>query len=238
MLAWLAGACAKPATTVAPGPVRDTVYVTKVDTVRLEAPRDTVHERLAGRLQMELLEREAEVADLRQKLDEAVREVVKTMARLQTAPTRAEAASATAEAEVAYQALRNRPGTGIVALEAKRLLDQSSGEFARSNYAGAIYLANQAKNVARSAASIGTVADGSPVAGEVPFATPISLTATSRANVREGPGTRYPVRLTLDRGAVIRGVSYAGDWIRVANPDGTGGWILGALLEGQSRAGE
>ena len=240
ILVLLLGACAKSATTAAsaPAPVADTVYVTMADTVRVEAPRDTVHERLAGRLQMELLEREAEVADLRQKLDEAIREVVRTMARLQTAPTRAEAASAMAEAELAYQALRKRPGTGMVALEAKRLLDQSSGEFARSNYAGAIYLAGQAKNVARATASLGNAADGSPVAGEVPFATPISLTVTARANVREGPGTRFPVRLTLERGAVIRGISYAGDWIRVANQDGTGGWILGALLEGQARSGQ
>jgi hypothetical protein len=166
-----------------------------------------------------------------------MREVVRAMARKQTVGTRAEAASAMAEAELAYQALRNRPGAGLAGLEAKRLLEQSSGEFTRSNYAGAIYLANQAKNVARSTAALGN-ADGSLVAGEVPFATPISLTVTARANVREGPGTRFPIRLTLDRGAVIRGHSYAGDWIRVANRDGSGGWILGSLVEGQGRAGQ
>ena len=233
------GACARSGTTVASTPLpADTVYVATVDTIRVREPRDTVHERLAGRLQMELLEREAEVADLRQKLDDAIREVVRTMARPQTVATRAEAASAMAEAELAYQTLRNRAGTGLVALEAKRLLDQSSGEFSKSNYAGAIYLANQAKKVERSPAALGSETGDPPVAGEVPFATPIPLTVTARSNIREGPGTEFPVRLTLDRGTVVRGISYAGDWIRVADERGAGGWILGALLEGLAKKGQ
>ena len=233
------GGCARSGTTVAstaPLQVPDTVYVTAVDTIRVEAPRDTVHEQLAGRLQMELLEREAEVADLRQKLDDAIQEVVRTMARQQTVAMRAEAASAMAEAELAYQALRNRAGMGLVALEAKRRLDQSSGEFTKSNYAGAIYLANQAKKIAQSAARVSENGDP-PVAGEVPFATPIPLTVTTRSNIREGPGTGYPVRFTLDQGATVRGISYAGDWIRVVDARGAGGWILGALLEGLGKRG-
>lgn len=230
------GACAGSGTTVASTPPpADTVYVRTVDTIRVAEPRDTVHEQLAGRLQMELLEREAEVADLRQKLDDAIREVVRTMARPQTVATRAEAASAMAEAELAYQTLRKRPGSGLVSLEAKRLLDQSSGEFTKSNYAGAIYLANQAKKIARSVSALGSGDGESPVAGEVPFATPIPLIVTTRSNIREGPGTEFPVRLTLDQGVTVRGISYAGDWIRVADEAGAGGWILGALLEVQTK---
>jgi len=235
ILGLLAGACAKPAPAVAPVPSVDTVYVTVVDTVRLEAPRDTLHERLAGRLQMQLLEREAEVADLKQKLDEAMREVVRTMARLQTIATRAEAASAMAEAELAFQALRNRPGAGAVIPEVRRLLQQSSEEFGRSNFAGAIYLANQGKRVA---SGVTARAPGAAVAGETPFATQVSLTATARANVREGPGTQYGVRRTLDRGAVVQGISHVGEWVRIALPDGGTGWMLGALLEGGAPSGQ
>lgn len=232
-VALLVAGCAKSQPTdvaPAPAPLPDTITVVRVDTVRVDAPRDTVHERLAARLQVELLEREAEIADLRQKLDEAIREVVRTMSRLQTVATRAEAASAMAEAELAHQALRKRGDASSSAREVKRLLDQSAQEFARSNFAGAIYLANQGKNVARGASARASSA-GPAVPGETPFAAPLTLAATTRANVREGPGTRFAVVRTLERGAAVQAVGYAGDWVRLAPGEAAGGWVLAALLE-------
>src|SRR5438477_7285820 len=73
---------------------------------------DTALEQRAGRLELKTLEQEAEIDQLQQRLDDARREVVRAMAKLQSLATRAEAASGMAEAEIALQALRSAPPTG------------------------------------------------------------------------------------------------------------------------------
>src|SRR2546426_5811834 len=94
------------------------------------------------------------VEDLRARLDDARQEVVRALAKLQTVASRAEAASAMAEAEIALQALRaatgGPPGGSSDVAQAGTLVQQASGEFAKQNYGGALYLANQAKSVAGS----------------------------------------------------------------------------------------
>ena len=79
------------------------------DTVRVAPPvavRDTALEQRAARLELKVLEQEAQVDELQSRLDDARREVVRAMAKLQSLATRAEAASGMAEAEIALQALR------------------------------------------------------------------------------------------------------------------------------------
>src|SRR5256885_7379920 len=70
------------------------------------------------------------------------------MAKLQTLASRAEAASAMAEAEIALQSLKTAaapqavPETG----QATQMLQQSTAEFNKRNYGGALKLAHQAKS--------------------------------------------------------------------------------------------
>src|SRR5437016_12183305 len=72
--------------------------------------RDTALEQRAARLELKTLEQEAQVAELQSRLDDARREVVRAMAKLQSLATRAEAASGMAEAEIALQALGTANG--------------------------------------------------------------------------------------------------------------------------------
>src|ERR1700745_4005783 len=72
--------------------------------------RDTALEQHAARLELKVLEQEAQVEELQTRLDDARREVVRAMAKLQSLATRAEAASGMAEAEIALQALRSAVG--------------------------------------------------------------------------------------------------------------------------------
>ncbi len=74
--------------------------------------RDTALEQRAGRLELKTLEQEAQVEELQDRLDDARREVVRAMAKLQSLATRAEAASGMAEAEIALEALRSANGGG------------------------------------------------------------------------------------------------------------------------------
>lgn len=207
----------------APPPVR-------VDTVILKDPE---LQRRVERLELNLLEKEAQIDELQATLDDTRQEVVRAMARLQTLATRAEAASGLAEAEVALQSLGPSGGQQVApeAVQAKRLLDLGTAEFNKQNYGGALYLANQTKTVA--AGAKGRLASGEWAtlrSGEVLFAVPLRLQTTGRANVREGPGANFRTLATLEAGTPVKGYSYADQWVHVRDESGTGGWISYSLL--------
>jgi uncharacterized coiled-coil protein SlyX len=203
------------------------------------AARDPALEQRVARLDLRLAEREAQVEDLRARLDEARQEVVRALAKLQTVASRAEAASAMAEAEIAVQALRAATGAqpggggggggggGSDAAQAGTLLAQASAEFAKQNYGGALYLANQAKSLAGAGRNRLSGAGRAPLRpGEVPFAVPVRLQATARSKVRDGPGAGYKVLFTVEPGTGLVGYSYLDPWVRVADESGRAGWMF------------
>lgn len=195
--------------------------------------RDTLLEQRLARLEVHVLEKEAQVADLDARLDEARREVVRALAKLQTVASRAEAASALAEAELALQTLRTAAGAppGPNLAVATQLLRQGTAEFGNQNYGGALYLANQAKSVA--GVGKGRVDDpggSAPRPGETPLAVPLKLQAVARGNVREGPGPGYAVLFTVEPGTQLVGFSALEPWVRVADEAGRSGWIHVTLV--------
>ena len=211
-----AAACRPPHPANLPPPVRTTRDTARV--TRQPVPvRDTALEQRAARLELKVLEQAAQVEELQRRLDDARREVVRAMAKLQSLATRAEAASGMAEAEIALQALRSAGGAGSNPQaptppeygQGTQLLQLATTEFDQQNYAGALYLAAEAKNAA--AAGQARVATdnrgggaGGARKGETPFALPLRLQTTGRANVREGPsaGDRRPDRRLLVCGSV------------------------------------
>ncbi len=209
-----------------PTPVQPVVPETVTVTVR-----DPDLDRRVARLDLRVLEKEAQVAELQTRLDDTRDEVVRTMSKLQTLSSRAEAASGIAEAEVALQTLRGRVGAQHPdAVEVARLVQQSSAEFAKSNFGGAFYLASQAKAQATAArARIGD-SRGAARPGETAFAVPIRLKVSGRGNVREGPGTTFAVVYSVEGGATLTAFSYTEDWIRVTDDSGRVGWIYRALI--------
>jgi uncharacterized coiled-coil protein SlyX len=218
-------ACPVPEPSGAPTPAKKATGVA--------APRDTLLEQRLARLELRVLEREAHVADLDARLDEARREVVRAMAKLQTVASRAEAASALAEAELALQTLRAaagmQPGPNLA--PATQLLQQGTAEFGKQNYGGALYLANQAKSVA--GVGKGRLDDpgrGPPRPGETPLAVPLKLQAVTRGNVREGPGPGFPILFTVEPGTPLVGYSAVEPWVRVADETGRSGWIHVTLV--------
>src|SRR2546430_14777620 len=73
--------------------------------------RDTALEQHAGRLELKTLEQEAQIEELQDRLDDARREVVRAMAKLQSLATRAAAASGWPGGEIALAALRRPNGS-------------------------------------------------------------------------------------------------------------------------------
>jgi hypothetical protein len=221
----LSSACSQPkpgATSPAPKVVvRDTVLV-----------RDPELDRRIARLELLMIARDAQIEDLQAKLEDARAEVVRAMAKLQTVASRAQAASAMAEAEVSLQSMKSDAAEEPPeAAQATRLVRQSATEFNKQNYGGALYLANQAKVVAssyRGRLSLGNREGTRP--GETPFVVPIRLKMTTRGNVREGPGTTFPIAFAAESGTILTGYSYADEWIRVGDEGGRNGWVFRNLV--------
>ncbi len=234
LVALLSAAC-WPHHSSNPPPVRaprDTARVTQ----RPPVVRDTALEQRAARLELRVLEQEAQVDELQSRLDDARHEVVRAMAKLQSLATRAEAASGMAEAEIALQALRTANGNNSPPSpeygQGRQLLQLATTEFDQQNYAGALYLATEAKNAA--AAGRGRVASDDRSAtrrGEVPFALPLRLETTGRANVREGPGAGFKVLFTLETGVPIVAYSYVDQWVRIRDESDRAGWIHQTLID-------
>lgn len=204
---------------------------------RQSAPRpggsQVILEKRIARLELSLLEKEAQVEELQTRLEETRQEVVRAMAKLQTLASRAEAASAIAEGEVALQPLKavRGPSSAPEATQASRLLMESSSEFDKENYGGALYLANQAKALAAEArARLSAGERGAQRPGETAFALPIRLKAAGRGNVRAGPGTGARIEFAVAAGDALIGYSYVDEWIRIGDEDGRSGWIFRNLV--------
>jgi uncharacterized coiled-coil protein SlyX len=195
---------------------------------QVQVVRDPELERQVTQLEIQLMERDALIESLNTRLDQALQEVVGTMSKLRSLATRAEAASAMAEADVALQSISRSGRDSSEVKQASRLMQQSSDEFKRGNFGGALYLAVQARAMARTHGLGGSVGKLRP--GEVALAAPVKLRANSRANVRTGPGTNFPVSFSADPGSALSGLSYLAEWIRVANEAGGEGWIHGSLV--------
>lgn len=193
--------------------------------------RDPELERRLIELELQLMERDARIESLESRLDQALQEVVIAMRKLRSLATRAEAASTMAETDVALQSIESSGRTSPELRQATRLMLQSSAEFKRSNFGGALFLANQAKAVVRLHGVGGGL--GSLRPGEVPFAVPVKLSASKRSNVREGPGTKYAVSFQADPGHALYGLSYHDEWIRVTDDTENEGWIFAPLADRQ-----
>ena len=223
------GCAAKPQPAApAPAPARTPVAAT-VETVTVRDPDMALE---LGRTKVLLLERNAKIADMERRLTEATTEVVRAMARLRTLATRAEAASAIAEAEVTLQQLRGPAGGQAPEVaQADAALKSASQAFDAENYGGAVYLATQAKRYATTGR--GRIAETSGLAtrpNEHPFALPVPLTTTSAANLRGAPSGGAPLIATVPAGTSLTAYSYEQDWLKVSTDDGKSAWVHQSLV--------
>ena len=196
--------------------------------------------------QIELLEKGAQIQQLetqksyqQQMIDEAVVEVVRTKAKLRSIESRAEAASAMAETEIALKALKNQNFSDAYGAsgpfdKAESLLRMSTDEFKRENYGGALYLSGQAKaQIKAIQSSHSHAAAPEMLAGEVVFSPPLPLTLLKRSNLRKAPDLNAEVLRVLEKGMPIIGYSHKDDWIRAQMEDGESGWIHQSLIQGR-----
>ena len=187
-------------------------------------------ERKIAQLQLRLLEKEAQVAAVQEKLDGAIQEVIRAKAQLQSLESRAQAASTLAEAEVALSTVgAAAPRPEIT--QAEQLLEMSAAEFDNGNYGGSLYLTSQAKSLIAVAQGRVSNTDLPVLAGEVLFALPLPLRAARTSNVRDGPGGGFKVLFVLSQGVPLVGQAYKDEWVRIRDEQGRVGWIFHTLIE-------
>ena len=206
---------------------------------RLVAEVNELRER-AVRAELSLVQRDAEIRQLEERLDaqqkmldETIEEIVRAKGRLRGMENKAQAASQLAEAEIALKTLRDLPGGGEVPEygRAAELIESGTREFTNENYGGAIYLGNQAKTIISLAQA--RIEDRRRRGGsgdEVSFQAPLPLAVSVGANVRDGPGLDHDVITVLPGSSQVVGYSYKGEWVRVRLEDGREGWIHQTLL--------
>lgn len=229
------GACAQGAGPAGPAGLVAADTVVRVDTVRVQGQGAALAELedRAARLQLQILERDVQLRELREQLEATRLELVRNMARLQTQASRAEAASGMAEAEIALATVRRAPGGAALPelTQAQALFEQSSSEFDAENYGGALYLAAQVRTLVRGGqARLRGAGAGELRSGETLFAVPVPLLTTGRSNVRSGPGLDFDVQFTIDAGVALVGQSYTSQWVRVVDDGGREGWVFHTLV--------
>ena len=238
LIAAVAGCASQPKPLIAPAPIvveplsSPPPAPAKPETVTV---RDPEMERELARTKVQLLERSAQLADMDRRFGEATTEVVRAMARLRTLATRAEAASAIAEAEVTLQQLRGRAGQqgAPEVVQAEAALREGSKAFDAENFGGAVYLATQAKRAAT--AGRGRLAEGAGTVtrpGERALALPVPLTTTARANLRAAPSASAAVVSTAPVGTTFTAYAYEQDWLRVTMSDGRSAWVHQSVVRG------
>lgn len=198
-----------------------------------DGAREAELEREVSRLRIQLLERSSQLADSERRLADATTEVVRAMARLRTLATRAEAASAIAEAEVTLRQLRDRSGQAAApeAAQADAHLRAASAAFDEANFGGAVYLATQAKRVATlGRGRLAEAGGGAPRPGERAFALPVPLLTISRANLRVAPSASAAVITAAPAGTSLTAYAHEQDWLRVTTADGRSVWVHQSLV--------
>jgi len=195
------------------------------------------------KIQLLLLERDMRIQDLEQRLqsqqrmiDETIAEVVRAKAKLMSVESRAEAASQMAEAEIAFSALADLAGgtESEAYTSASQMIANSTREFEKENYGGAMFLASQAKTlISLEQLRLQDRVEIETSAGERAFSEPLPLQVVTNSNVREGPGLDFGILATIDRGTPVTGYSYKGKWVQVSLEDGRRGWVYQTLVDGR-----
>jgi hypothetical protein len=209
-----------------------------------ELTRQNVEQATAlGRLQRELLARDAEISRLQlanaqqqQSLWRTAQELERARERLRGLTGEAEAAAAIAETEAALDAFdpdRQGAADQDLLVQARALLEASEAAFARGDYAGAAALADHSWHTLAGPEEERrrNRGNGDAAGAAVAFPTPLKLRVRVDSHLRQGPGMKHGVAAVLQAGTPVVASGAVGNWARVAAPQGPEGWIYRALLQ-------
>ena len=188
------------------------------------------------RLQLLLLEKEAQLQQLIIEQQSTIQEMVRTQAKLHNRNSRAETAALLAEVTLTYKKAE------LIATEsqnptvdrAKQLLSQANDAFRNDNYDSSAFLARQSLTSLQVLLLQNTQQSTQKSEQRVDqlFAIPLTMKAVVNANIRTTPSNTSPIIHTIARGETVTAIGYKGVWVQVVLTDeaALNGWIFHALL--------
>lgn len=193
------------------------------------------HKQLNARLQMNLLDKHAEVNKLMLKNEQLVRVFVRNKVKLRNRGNKVEAVRLLAEVTTVIDTARaNDPGGSWdeVLDRAEQFLVEGKAEIDKGNLENFFYLASKAfeqvQKIELENREVGHKIDEP----EIIFLVPLSMKLLLTSNVRKGPSIDAGVEFVLEAGSLVTAIGYKGMWVKVKSSEGIGGWVYYSLLSG------
>jgi len=187
-----------------------------------------------AKLQLKLLEKQAEINQHVLSQQYAIQEVVRTKAKLRSHSSKAEAVANMAEVKMVLKAVAAGPTNEQqrrVVRQAERMLAMSNEALEEGNIDGASYLSNRAHQLVQPIRERQRDQKRSEKSGaEVVFASPLIMTVLKRCNVRMAPDIKEAVLFRLDSGASVKALAYVENWVRIEDESKDRGWVYYQLL--------
>jgi hypothetical protein len=168
---------------------------------------------------------EEENAVRRRELEATETELIRTKARLKGLETRADAASAIAEARILMRRAEGRRSADVA--RAQESLVRAEELLKEDNFGAAIFFASKAQDLV---ARVNEPRPPAPAADERPAPHPSCVVKAATANLRESPSTDARVLASVPRGTTLQAIAARGGWTKVRQGDVVG-WILTRLVE-------
>ena len=197
--------------------------------------------REVGRLQLQLLAKQAEINQLLISHERVLQEAVRANTRLRSFDSRADTVATIAEATMTIENAKQTAGEAQqpALIHAEKLLDSSRKEMRAGNLDAASYLATKALSLAQPPAQTASHAQnnksGEP---EALFVVPIAMRVKKTSNVREMPRIDSKTLFQLNSGIEVKALGYSDLWIQIITQLGQQGWIYYSLLEHIDPAGQ
>jgi len=186
-----------------------------------------------ARLQLEMVEKQAEIDKAGVVRKEIRRNVEFPRPRVMTAGSRAEAATCLAEVEIETNATSEASLTDEGKKKFSRvedLLEQSRSALDQERYDGACALAYQAlaliDEIQLQSAPVRKV----KASAYTDFLEPLQLQTVKKSNIRSRPSIYSSILETLAAGATISAHGFRGNWVKVTTASAKTGWIYYPLL--------
>jgi hypothetical protein len=190
---------------------------------------------LNARLQMNLLDKHAEVNKLMLKNEQLVRVFVRNKVKLRNRGNKVEAVRLLAEVTTVIDTARaNYPGGSWdeVLDRAEQFLLEGKAEIDKGNLENFFYLASKAFEQVQMIELENREFGQQNDEPEIIFLVPLSMKLLLTSNVRKGPSMDAGVKFVLEAGSLVTAIGYKGMWVKVKSNEPDGGWVHYSLLSG------
>lgn len=183
-------------------------------------------------LQMELVEKQAEIDRIKITQENLTQEISHTKARIPTPKTKVEVVTYLAEVETDINAAKELASDSEqpIFVQLDRFIAESKIALERGNDDTAHSRASQAMELTQTIRNKRTLSKRMEESTYAEFKLPLNLQLAKRSNIRKKPSERGEILMTLAPGTPVIANGYQGDWIKVTSNEGQKGWVHHALL--------